>query len=174
MKNLSFVLAFLITGSLLSSCIKDSLPPAQKGTTNTQTSAKKDTVTTTVDQPIDQSLLVGNWQLINDTSTTVPWGLWQGQPTSGHNYMGQPSDYYKFTADDHAYTSISGFVDTANYTISRDTVHVVYTYFNGIVSTDGVYNSFWRVTNLTAHTATITTIFITPETVITSVTNLKK
>ena len=66
-------------------------------------------------------------------------------------------------------------IDTGTYTVvNQDQLHIVYSYFNGQEQSTGIYNSFWTITNLTAHTASITVVFVTPETVITSVTNLKK
>ena len=175
MKNLLLISVMLLTCSLLSSCLKESVPKGQNGgsTSNTKNNTG-DTVKTGPIVPISPGLLAGDWQVINDTSTIVPWGLWEGKPTIGQNYVGKPTDYYKFTANGNAYTNIAGVVDTANYTISQDTLHVVYTYFNQQESTTGIYNSFWAVTNLTAHTATVTATFVTPETAITSVTYLRK
>jgi hypothetical protein len=159
MKNLLLISVILLTG-LLSSCLKDSL---SKGTKGSQ-----------VLLPVTPGSLAGSWQVINDTSTTQPWGIWAGQPVTGSNYVGVPTDYYKFTAGGNVYTNVAGEIDSATYTVSHDTVHVVYTYLDHQEMTGGIYNSFWEVTNLTAHTATITANFITPETALTSVTYLKK
>lgn len=175
MKTLPLIFVVLFAAGLLSSCLKDSLSKPN-GNSNTTSTHPKDT-TTTVNQPIvpiDPNLLAGAWQVINDTSTTVPWGLWQGHPTTGQNYVGTPADYYKFTANGNAYTRLNNVIDTANYTISQDTLHMVYTYFNNQEQTGGIYNSFWTVTNLTAHTATVTALSVSPETAITSVTYLRK
>ncbi len=174
MKNLALVSLILLTGSLLSSCLKDSLSkPKDNGSSNTTGTNPKDTTTQPI-VPIDPSLLAGTWQVINDTSTTVPWGIWEGRPTTGSNYVGTPADYYKFNTSGNAYTLINGVIDTGNYTLSRDTLHIVYTYFNNQHQTGGVYNSFWTITNLTAHTATVTAQFVSPETATTSVTYLRK
>jgi len=176
MKNLYFILALLLAGCLLVSCKK---PPEAPQTPNTGTTTKTttgggDTTTGLPIVPINPGMLVGTWQVINDTSTVVPWGLWQGHPVTTSNYVGTPADYYKFTAGGDAYTSLKGVIDTANYMVSQDSVHVVYTFFNGQHVTAGIYNSFWQVTNLTAHTATLTWLFVSPETATTSVTYLRK
>jgi hypothetical protein len=173
MKNLYLVFAILLAGALLNSCLKEAPGKPDSNSTTTKTKGGADTTTQPV-IPIDPGMLVGTWQVINDTSTTVPWGIWEGRPTTGQNYVGTPADYYKFAANGNAYTRLNNVVDTANYTVSQDTVHMIYTYFNGQEQTGGVYNSFWTVTNLTAHTATVSVTFVTPETAITSVVYLKK
>ena len=174
MKNLAFVSLILLTGCFLSSCLKDSLSKSKgNGSSNTTGTHTKDTTNQPI-TPVDPTLLAGTWQVINDTSTTVPWGLWEGRPTTGQNYVGTPADYYKFTAGGNAYTSINGVIDTGNYTLSQDTLHIVYTYFNGQHVTGGIYNSFWTITDLAAHTATVTWQFVSPETATTSVTYLRK
>ena len=178
MKNLYTILVLLLAGGIFSSCIKKTLPKPtgnSSTTSTTKTNNGGDTSTTNLPVvPINPNMLVGNWQIINDTSTTVPWGLWAGRPATGQNYVGTPADYYKFTSDGSAYTRLNNVIDTANYTVSQDTVHMVYTYFNQQEQTGGIYNSFWTVTNLTAHAATVTTLFVTPETAITSVVYLRK
>ena len=167
-------MTFLLAGCILFSCKKLQEAPlgSNKGN-STKTTNGGDTTTQPI-IPIDANMLAGTWQVVNDTSTTVPWGLWQGRPTTGQNYVGSSADYYKFTADGNAFTRLNNVIDTANYTISRDSVHMVYTYFNNQQQSGGIYNSFWRVTNLTAHTATITWQFISPETATISVTYLRK
>jgi hypothetical protein len=173
MKTLPLIFVLLVAVALLPSCFKDSLSKPKGGTTTT-TSTKDTSTTNQPVVPIDPNMLVGTWQVINDTSTTVPWGIWEGRPTTGTNYVGTSADYYKFTANGNAYTRLNNVIDTANYTVSQDTVHMIYTYFNGQEQTGGVYNSFWTVTNLSAHTATVTVQFVSPETATTSVVYLRK
>jgi len=177
MKNLYIVFAFLAVCTVFYSCIKETVPKPTGNSSGNNTKTTGNTGGDTTTQPIvpiDPNMLVGTWQVIKDTTTTVPWGLWYGRPTTGQNYVGTPADYYKFTANSNAYTRLNNAIDTANYTVSQDTVHMVYTYFNGQEQTGGIYNSFWTVTNLTAHTATVTALFVTPETAITSVVYLRK
>jgi len=175
MKNCCFILALLLAGCLLMTCKKLQEAP-QTANTGTATKTTTSDGDTTAGTPIiiNPSLLAGTWQVINDTLTTVPWGLWQGRPISTSNYVGTPADYYTFTANGNAYTRLNNVIDTANYTVSQDTIHMIYTYFNGQEQTGGIYNSFWTVTNLTAHTAAVSVTFVTPETAITSVVNLKR
>jgi hypothetical protein len=172
MKSLYYVSIILLCSSILSSCIKDTVPRVNRGG-NSTSKTTTDTTTQPV-VPIDPALLEGNWQVINDTSTTVPWGLWAGMPTTGKNYVGKPSDYYKFTTGGQAYTSMAGAVDTGNYTVDKNLINIIYTYFNGQETTTGIYNSQWAVSNLTAHTASLTVTFVSPETATTRVTNLRK
>jgi len=176
MKNPYFLLALLLAGCLLITCKKPQEAPQSPntGATTKTTSGGGDTTASLPIVPINPGMLVGAWQVINDTTTTMPWGLWQGHPITTSNYVGTPADYYKFTAEGDAYTSLKGVIDTANYMISQDSVHVVYTVFNGQRVTGGLYNSFWQVTNLTAHTATITWLYVSPETATTSVTYLRR
>ena len=176
MKNLCFILALLLAGCLLMTCKKlQEAPQGQNtGATTKTTTNGGDTTATGPIVPITPGMLAGTWQVINDTLTTVPWGLWQGRPISTSNYVGTPADYYTFTANGNAYTRLNNVIDTANYTVSQDTIHMIYTYFNGQEQTGGIYNSFWTVTNLTAHTAAVSVTFVTPETAITSVVNLKR
>ena len=171
MKNLVLVSLILLTACVLSSCSKESI--SKSNGSSKSTGANADTTNQPI-VPIDRALLADTWQVINDTSTTVPWGLWEGRPTTGQNYKGKPADYYKFDAEGDAFNRVNGVIDTGNYTISRDTLHIVYTYFNGQLQTGGIYNSFWTITNLTAHTATVTAMFVSPETATTSVTYLRK
>jgi len=178
MKNLSF-LWLILPALLLAACIKETLPVAPNGgsTTNKTVSTPNDTTanTTAPVVPIDSTMLVGTWQVINDTTNTVGWGLWAGHPPIGSNYVGKPEDYYKFTANNNLYSDMQAVIDTGTYTVvNQDQLHIVYSYFNGQEQSTGIYNSFWTITNLTLHTASITVVFVTPETVITSVTNLRK
>jgi hypothetical protein len=177
MKNRLPVLAILVVGITFASCIKETVPKPPPGGGSSTSTSKKTTSDTTTSQPIvpiDPNMLDGIWRVVNDTSTTVPWGLWQGHPTTGSNYMGVPTDYYKLTATGNCYTRIQNVVDTANYTVNQNQVHVIFTYFNGQETTSGIYNSTWTVSNLTNHTCTLTVTYVSPETATTSVTNLAK
>jgi hypothetical protein len=153
MKNLATLFLILLAGLFWLSCNK----------------LKNDT-----GKESTQVTLIGDWQVVNDTSTNTPWGIWAGKPVVGVNYLGTPSDHFKFTADGHLYNQLQGATDTSTYKVSHDSISAVYTYFNGQVISNGVYHTTWTVSNLTLHTLTLSTWFTTPETAITQVINLKR
>lgn len=172
MKSCYYLSFILLCCSIFSACKKAGLATLHSTGGSTNTTRSADTLTKWPAVPIDSALLVGNWQVINDTSITVPF--FTNYPTVGKNYIGKPSDYYKFTAGGRVYTRIAGVADTGNYVIDKNMVNIVYTYFNGQHITGGIYNSQWSVYHLTAQTAIITTAFANTLAVTTSITSLKK
>jgi len=151
---------------------------APKGSATTTTvSASKDTSSNNPVSvvPIDSSLLVGTWQVINDTTNIVGAGMWTGHAQINTNYIGKPADYYKFTADGHLYSDMRAAIDTGTYTVlNQDQLNIVYSYYNEQEQSTGIYNSLWTITNLTLHTASITVVYMDPEQVYTSVINLRR
>ncbi|MDR3694618.1 hypothetical protein [Mucilaginibacter sp.] len=172
MKSFYILPVILLFGSIFSSCKKAGLATLHSTGNTTNTTKPADTLTKWPAVPIDSALLVGNWQVINDTSLTVPF--FTNNPSMGKNYIGKPSDYYKFIAGGRVYTCVAGTVDTGNYVINKNIVNIVYTYFNGQHITGGIYNSQWSVYHLTAQTAIITTTFVNTLAVTTSITSLKR
>jgi len=124
----------------------------------------------TDDSPADTSL-VGNWVLVNDSTTTTFWGLWAGEPTRGSNYVGVASDHYNFLSNGTLYISEANVLDTATYQkIHNDTLTYKYwypTWFNA---------AKYIVSNHTAHTLTLTSAYpaVSPETTYSHIINFKK
>jgi len=169
MNNLYFILALLLVGCFSYSCKK--LDPAPHGDPN------KTTGSDTTTQPlvlIDPGLLTGTWQVINDTTTQTPWGIWDGRPVTGVNYVGTIADHYTFTADGHMYDFMQGHADTATYTISKNQVDIEYTYTNNARQPEGLYHGLFTFIRLGPHTASFSTLAVSPEVAYSSVTHLRK
>jgi hypothetical protein len=119
--------------------------------------------------------ILGNWSIVNDTTTTGFWGIWNGKSSVGVNYIGVPGDYYNFSSNNKLYISQNGQKDTEVYKINKDSIAIKYAYIDGSTNiVDSTYGVRYIISNLSAHTATLTSFFISPETVINSTVNLKR
>ena len=139
------IFAFLAVCLSFSSCLKD------KGTSATGATS-----------------LTGEWAMVNDSTTITPWGIWQGMPGTGTNYIGKASDYYHFTTN-MVYYSENGYGDTATYAVKGN-----YVYF-GYTNAYGRDTAVYQLSNLTAHTLTLKgDTAVSPEQVFSHIINLKK
>jgi len=81
--------------------------------------------------------VVGKWNIVNVT-------------TRGQSYMGQPGDYFNFTADGNLYTKEGAKLDTFTYTMRAD---------SAIVMTPPAYTNalseFGSITTFTANSLQI-------------------
>jgi len=111
--------------------------------------------------------LQGKWSIVSDSSSTEFWGIWSGQQSTGRKYLGKPGDYYLFTAN-MEYSKEDTLLDTNNYTVKKDTLFLSFTENNN------TYSSYYIRSNFTAHTVTLTSFGLTPETAFTRIINLKK
>ena len=110
---------------------------------------------------IQTNLLVGKWNIIDDSSSMTP--SYNGF-NSGSNYIGTSHDYYNFTANGNLYINEGLSLDTATYLmVTKTQVKVVYYFENGIGfgPSGGILGTYY-ITNLTAHTATLTLSGVTP------------
>jgi hypothetical protein len=88
--------------------------------------------------------LLGEWNLINDTSVILSF--------NGTNYIGTPADYYNFTANGTLYIKEDTLLSGPTYTmLINNQVDIVYHLAN-----DAEDHRTYNITNLTAHTATLT------------------
>ena len=103
--------------------------------------------------------LVGNWNIINDSSYLEGTPIFAG---SSSNYIGAPGDYFKFTQSRNLYIKEGAALDTATYSLISDTLKLDYFYINGTYFLNGAYNSF-ILSNLTQQNATLVSSGLTPE-----------
>jgi hypothetical protein len=147
MKNFIIYLLVLTVSCMFFSCLKDKsnvVPPS----------------------------LVGKWSIVNDSTTFSEWGLFTGAPTKS-NYIGKAGDSYDFESNGNLYISDDGEKDTATYLTHLNLVRIGFTSYNG--SSANPYPGIeMTVSNLTAHTVTLTDTAISPETIYTEKINLKR
>jgi hypothetical protein len=151
MKNFLFYLVVLTVSCIFFSCKKDA---------NNRTSAGTPT-------------LVGNWTIVNDSTLETPWGLFDGRPSNGANYIGKAGDSYNFEPDGNLYIKEGVNKDTATYLTHLNLIRIGYTYFDGAPANPYPGVEF-VVKNLTAHTVTLADTAVSPEIIYTETINLKR
>ncbi len=72
------------------------------------------------DEATTQEKIIANWKIQNIMGTSVSGGT-----STSTNYVGQPSDYIDFRADNKVYTSVNGTVDTASYSVAGNNVTII-------------------------------------------------
>jgi hypothetical protein len=93
---------------------------------------------------VQSNPFVAKWNIITDTLAVLSF--------TGTNYIGTPADYYNFTAGGTLYIKEDTLQYTATYSVLiNNQVNIVY-YFPNDAQDSRTYN----ITNLTAHTATLT------------------
>ena len=119
-----------------------------------------------------QNILVGKWQVINDSSTIT--GSLNGFNDSS-NYIGTSSDYYNFTSKGNLFVQEGQSVDTAQYELSNNSnqVYILYSYIAGNYISGNAAESF-NISNLTTTHVTLTSSGLTPEGYFYRAINLKK
>jgi hypothetical protein len=112
---------------------------------------------------VNNTALVGKWCLINDSTFLAGTPIFQG----GHaNYIGVASDYFNFTSDGRLYIREGNNFDTATYNMlpGNEVKLVFFSINNTSFGSNGATRGTFNITNLTAHTATLTLpVIITPE-----------
>ena len=105
-------------------------------------------------QNLQQNLLVGKWQVINDSSSIT--GSLNGFNGSS-NYIGTSNDYYNFTSNENLFVREGQSLDTATYTLSlsNEQVNILYSYTGGIYISGNAAQPF-NITNLTINHLTLT------------------
>ena len=96
--------------------------------------------------------IIGKWNILND-STFIGVGV-NNHPV---NYTGQMDDYFDFRRDGYIYIKENTIFDTLSYSLTSDTTILIASFgitINGVPEIS-------RITNLTAHNATINAPFIT-------------
>src|SRR5450432_3033471 len=93
---------------------------------------------------VQTSPLVAKWNIVNDSLSIIS--------LSGTNYIGTSNDYYNFTVNGTLYINENSLLRTTTYsTIANDQIDIVYN-----LSSDVTEHRTYFITNLTAHTATLT------------------
>ena len=95
--------------------------------------------------------ILGKWNVLND-STFIGAGV-NNHPI---NYIGQSGDYFDFRSDDNLYIKEGNFFDTLSYRQTSGTT-IIITSFGA--TSNGVTEAS-SITNVTAHSVTITAPFI--------------
>jgi hypothetical protein len=105
-------------------------------------------------QDLQQNLLVGKWQVINDSSSIT--GSLNGF-NGGFNYIGTSNDYYNFTSDGNLFIREGQSLDTVTYTLSSNhkQVNILYSYIEGVYVSGNVAQPF-IITDLTINRLTLT------------------
>ena len=177
----SFILiGFFSVCLAFGSCLKDKVDKgtpnkenSSKGNSNKENSNSEDSKKDTI--PVTTSSFSGNWVLVNDTTTTNFWGIWNGRAPVGTNYVGKTADYYNFTSYGKLYIHQDTNRDTETYKLSHDTVLIRTAYIDGQTNQlDSTYNPWYVISGFTAHSCTLKKYFISPETASFSTINLKK
>ena len=93
---------------------------------------------------VQTSPLVAKWNIINDSLSIIS--------LSGTNYIGTSNDYYDFTGNGTLYITEDSLLYTTTYSIvANNQIDIVYD-----LSNDVTEHRTYYITNLTAHTATLT------------------
>jgi hypothetical protein len=93
---------------------------------------------------VQTSPLVAKWNIINDSLSIIT--------LSGTNYIGTSNDYYNFTANGTLYIKEDSLLYTTTYSmVANNQIDIVYNFSNDVTEHRTYY-----ITNLTAHTATLT------------------
>jgi hypothetical protein len=91
---------------------------------------------------------------VNDTTYLAGSAIFQG---GSQNYHGVAGDYFNFTANGHLYIKEGANADTATYSvINGSQLNITWYYVNGTGFPNGASKGAFTVTNLTAHTVTLT------------------
>jgi hypothetical protein len=110
----------------------------------------------------DQTIsIVGKWKIINDTTSYV--FLLTGIEYDS-NYIGKSNDYYDFISDGNLYYKEGPQLYRGKYYMfASNQFQPVYFFINGYTYTYPGYGPLYTITNLTAHTATLTESESTPD-----------
>ena len=93
---------------------------------------------------VQTSPLVAKWNIVNDSLSIIS--------LNGTNYVGTSNDYYNFTVNGTLYINENSLLRTTTYSmIANDQIDIVYN-----LSSDVTEHRTYFITNLTAHTATLT------------------
>lgn len=107
--------------------------------------------------PVTLANLVGNWRLVNDTTTSIGGIMTRDTPVVGINYIGKASDYYDFTSYGKLNMHDNDVTGTTTYKLSHDTVLAEYAYiYAPTKQVDSAYAPLYVITHLTSHNCTMT------------------
>jgi hypothetical protein len=125
------------------------------------------------ESPLNDSLLTGKWNIINDSTlilNDVP------HQTDVHsNYIGVQTDYYNFTSDGNLYVKEGTELDTIRFTfVSNNRIKMVGYYINGINFLYGANMGTYVIENLTGNSVTLGLSELTPQGKEIRIINLKK
>jgi hypothetical protein len=111
---------------------------------------------------VQTSPLVATWNIINDSLSIIS--------LSGTNYIGTSNDYYNFTVNGTLYIKEDALQYTTTYSmVANNQIDIVYDLSNNVTEHRTYY-----ITNLTAHTATLTLSGSSPGPAERQIINLKK
>jgi hypothetical protein len=152
MKKTIIILLFVSVSAVLTSCLKG-----------------------TVSNPAKPALL-GNWALVNDSTTIQFWGLWQGRPDTGINYAGVAGDHYNFIQNGQMFIKEGANSDTGTYTnIAQNKLELKFMYLNGRGNPPDGWVEDFTINTLTEHALTLTGgTFVSPETASTHILYFQK
>jgi len=120
--------------------------------------------------------IVGNWVLVNDSTTIQFWGLWQGRADTGINYAGIAGDHYNFMQNGQVFIKEGSTLDTGTFkTVAQNKIELKFMYLNGQGNPPDGWIEDFTINTLTGHTLTLTGgTFVSPETASTHILYFKK
>ena len=123
--------------------------------------------------PINDSLLIGKWSIVNDS--TLLQGVGALQTNVHSNYIGIPTDYFNITTGGNIYIKEGANLDTLTYTyVSTTKINIIGYYVNGTTFPDGASLGNYVISGLTDKSVTLNLSEITPDGTETEIINLKK
>ena len=160
MKKFFPVLTIAIICIALTSCLKD------KGTTSNTTIRHS--------IPFIGAQIVGKWSVVSEVDSTSFWGIWSNKQSVTSTYLGQPGDYYNFTAGGVMYRVQNNTRDTQYYKVSNDSILFRYAYYDVNLRLDSGYMPGFIVSQFTGNTCTLHSFALTPETAGSATINLRR
>ena len=120
--------------------------------------------------------IVGNWALVNDSTKIQFWGLWQGKPDTGINYIGAAGDHYNFMQNGKMYIKQGTTLDTGTYTtLANNKIEIKFTYLNGQGNPPDGWTEDFTINTLTNNSLTLAGgTLVSPETASSHVLFFKK
>ena len=129
-------------------------------------SCKKDESTVSTMSP----QLLGKWSLVNEQWNWIPF------TNNDSTYVGQPGDYYEFTANGNVFARWGGYLDTATYSyvsFAPDQIRILYLkwYGSSYSSSEGPK---YTISGLTLNSVSLVDSPISPIGIYSDIINLKR
>jgi hypothetical protein len=123
--------------------------------------------------PLNDSLLIGRWSIINDSTlllNDVP-----NRTDSHSNYIGGLTDYFDFTSEGNLYVKEGTNLDTLAYTYgSNNRIKIIAFSYNGTRFPGGANIGTYIIVGQTGNTVSLVLSELTPDGKETRIINLKK
>jgi hypothetical protein len=112
--------------------------------------------------PVNDSSLIGNWNIINDSTSLQGVGPLLTDIHS--NYIGVQTDYYNFTSEGNLYVKEGTNLDTCTYTfVSSNQINIIAFYVDGTEFLGGASMGTYVIAGLTENSVTLRLSELTPD-----------